>query len=77
MKRILSLAFCLAFMLSSLSAQDFRNFRVPERIISPEMVGDTVVLRLAGEYATDVRVEKVILPLRDGLTVIRKRKNIQ
>ena len=57
MKRILSIAFFLAFFMLSLSAQDFRNFRIPERIVSPETVGDTVILRLAGEYATDVRVE--------------------
>ena len=57
MKRFLSVAVLLAFCLSSLSAQDFRNFRIPDRIVSPGTVGDTVVLRLAGEYATDVRVE--------------------
>lgn len=49
---VLSLA-CLQLV----SAQDFTNFRIPERIVSPEIVGDTVVLRFAGEYVSDVRVE--------------------
>ena len=49
---VLSLA-CLQLV----SAQDFTNFRIPERIVSPETVGDTVVLRFAGEYVSDVRVE--------------------
>ena len=57
MKRILSIAFLSAFIAFSLSAQDFRNFRIPDNIVSPEMVRDTVILRLAGEYASDVRVE--------------------
>ena len=38
----------------------------------------TLAIRHFNDHvAADVRVEKVILPLRDGLTVIRKRKNIQ
>lgn len=57
MKRILSIAAFLTVCLSSLSAQDFTDFRVPERIVSPETVKDTVIFRLAGEYATDVRLE--------------------
>lgn len=57
MKRILLLAVLLLAALTGLGAQDFTNFRIPESIVSPEMVGDTVVLRLAGEYASDVKVE--------------------
>ena len=73
MKRILSIAFFLAFFMLSLSAQDFRNFRIPERIVSPETVGDTVVLRLAGEYATDVRVEG---SWASGLLPMQKREGV-
>ena len=57
MKRILTTAFLLSVFLVPLSAQEFKDFRVPERIVSPETVGDTVILRIAGEYASDVRIE--------------------
>jgi len=57
MKRLLLLAALLPVFFLSSSAQDFTNFRIPEHIASPEFVGDTVVLRLAGEYVSDVRVE--------------------
>lgn len=57
MKRILSVTAFLIVSLSCLSAQDFTDFRVPERIVSPETVMDTVVLRIAGEYASEVFVE--------------------
>ncbi len=57
MKRpILLLATLLAAILP-ISAQEFTNFRIPERIVSPETAGDTVILRFAGEYVSDVRVD--------------------
>lgn len=57
MKSILPLAFLLVSIVFPMSAQDFKDFRIPEHIVSPETVGDTVVLRMAGEYASEVRLE--------------------
>lgn len=73
MKRFLSIAAFLSVCLFSLSAQDFRNFRIPDNIVSPEMVGDTVILRLAGEYVTDVRVEG---SWTSGLLPMQKREGV-
>ena len=73
MKRILYIILFLAFFFQGLSAQDFRNFRIPDRIVSPETVGDTVILRLAGEYATDVRVEG---SWASGLLPMQKREGV-
>lgn len=73
MRRILSLAVLLPLFILSLPAQDFTNFRVPERIVSPEMVGDTLVLRFGGEYVSEVRVdgswlsEPALMHKRDGV----------
>lgn len=57
MKRAASLLVCILITITGLSAQDFSNFRIPERLVSPEYVADTVILRFAGEYVSDVRVE--------------------
>ncbi len=57
MKRSFLLLVLLMAVIFPVSAQDFPNFRIPERITSPEMAGDTVILRFAGEYLSDVRVE--------------------
>jgi enterochelin esterase family protein len=73
MKRILPLAFLLVLTVLPLSAQDFRDFRMPERIVSPETVGDTVVLRMAGEYASQIRVEGSWL---SGPVTMQKREGV-
>ena len=73
MKRILPIVVLLTSFLCSLSAQDFTDFRVPEHIVSPEVIGDTVVLRMAGEYATDVRVEG---SWASGLLPMQKRNGV-
>ena len=57
MKRILLLPVLLAVFSLPLFSQDFPNFRIPDRVVSPETVGDTVILRFAGEYVSDVRVD--------------------
>ena len=57
MKRSFLLQVLLLTAILPLSAQNFPNFRIPERIVSPEMAGDTVIFRFAGEYVSDVRVE--------------------
>ena len=57
MKRLSFLAALLLALLPSLRAQDFTDFRMPDRIVSPEFVADTVILRFPGEYVSDVRVE--------------------
>lgn len=73
MKRFLLLAAFLTAFLNSLQAQDFPNFRIPDRIVSPETVGDTVILRFAGEYASQVRLEgswltaPVLMQKREGV----------
>ena len=57
MKRLLFLAVLLSASVLSLSGQDFTNFRIPEKIVSPEFRADTVILRFPGEYASDVRLD--------------------
>ena len=57
MKRAYSLLAGILITIAGLSAQDFADFRINGNPLSPEYAADTVVLRFAGEYASDVRVE--------------------
>lgn len=57
MRHLLLLSAVILLCAVPLSAQDFKDFRMPERIVSPVQRGDTLILRLAGEYATEVKVE--------------------
>lgn len=57
MRRLLLLPAVILLCAVHLSAQDFKDFRVPEHIVSPEMTGDTLVFRCAGEYATEVKLD--------------------
>ena len=73
MKRLFLLTALSLVLLSSLSAQDFTNFRIPDRIVSPEFVADTVILRFPGEYVSDVRVEGSWL---DTPALMNKREGV-
>jgi len=57
MKRAILLSAFILLCVAYAHAQNFVDFRVPEHIVSPEDRGDTVILRLAAEYATVVQVE--------------------
>ena len=73
MKRLFLLTALSLVLLPSLSAQDFTNFRIPDRIVSPEFVADTVILRFPGEYVSDVRVEGSWL---DTPALMNKREGV-
>jgi enterochelin esterase family protein len=73
MKRSLLLPVLLLAILTPLSAQDFTNFRIPEHIVSPEFIADTVILRFPGEYVSDVRVDGSWL---DTPALMNKREGV-
>lgn len=63
----------LTVLCTSLGAQEISNFSQPAHIVSPEIAGDEVTLRFAGEYATEVFVdgdwlgEPVLMQKHDGI----------